>query len=120
MEHNDLRYFSYAAGKMTDALGCPDRWILRGCNAYLRAIEVCILQSLQSVDQTFRLGRLQGCFVQAASPSVETAQIAATTLEMLRAPQVHGHDQPYVRRCALIAASAVSSDLPFALHEQCN
>jgi len=49
----------------------------------------------------------QGVFVRSAAPSLPTSQIAATTLEMLKTPHVHGHPQPYVRRSALVAASAV-------------
>lgn len=52
---------------------------------------------------------MQGYFVQAASPSLQTAHMASTTLEMLKFPQVHANSQPFVRRSALIAASAVGS-----------
>ena len=51
---------------------------------------------------------------------METIQIAATTLELLRAPAVHAHPQPFVRRAALVAASEVgiNNDLMMAAERE--
>jgi hypothetical protein len=48
------------------------------------------------------LGRLLttlGTFAEAAAQSPAAAPVAGALLELLRAPGVHCHDEPYVRRC---------------------
>ena len=57
-------------------------------------------------------GRLLGTvgrFVAAAAPAPVAAQLAGATAELLAAPQVSAHEEPYVRRAALFAASQVTS-----------
>lgn len=66
-----------------------------------------ILEAIKG-SPILKLATVQGCFVQAASPSIQTGHMAATTLELLKAEAVHSHPQPFVRRSALIAASSVS------------
>ena len=46
---------------------------------------------------------VQGCFVGCAAPGVEAGRVAAALLELVSAPQVHAHAQPFVRRSALVA-----------------
>ena len=58
-----------------------------------------------------RLLTTLGRFVAAAAPAPVTAQLASTTLELLRAPQVAAHPQPFVRRAALYAAAEVCTML---------
>ena len=45
--------------------------------------------------------------MEAAAPSMQTVQLAAVVLELLRAPALDTHPQPFVRRAALVAASQV-------------
>lgn len=47
----------------------------------------------------------QGTFVECAAPAPATAQLAAAVLELLGAPGVHAHPEPFVRRSVLVAAS---------------
>lgn len=49
----------------------------------------------------------QGTFVECAAPAAVTLRLAAALLELLAAPEVHAHAEPYVRRSALIAVSQV-------------
>lgn len=51
----------------------------------------------------------QGTFVECAAPAPVTAPLAAAVLELLCAPAVHAHPQPFVRRSALVAASQVGA-----------
>ena len=45
--------------------------------------------------------------MECAAPAPVTAPLAAAVLELLCAPAVHAHPQPFVRRSALVAASQV-------------
>ncbi|KAK9908206.1 hypothetical protein WJX75_004272 [Coccomyxa subellipsoidea] len=63
------------------------------------------------------LGRIivcQGTFVECAAPAAVTLRLAAALLELLAAPEVHAHAEPYVRRSALIAVSQVMGAMPAA------
>ncbi|EIE21374.1 hypothetical protein COCSUDRAFT_56593 [Coccomyxa subellipsoidea C-169] len=63
------------------------------------------------------LGRVivcQGTFVECAAPAGVTLRLAAALLELLAAPEVHAHAEPYVRRSALIAVSQVMGAMPAA------
>lgn len=50
---------------------------------------------------------MKGTFVECAAPAAVTLQLASALLELVAAPAVHKHAEPYVRRSALIAASQV-------------
>ena len=43
--------------------------------------------------------------MECAAPAPATAQLAAAVMELLGAPGVHAHPQPFVRRSVLVAAS---------------
>eukprot|EP00775_Hariotina_reticulata_P002036 gene2036-2358_t len=61
------------------------------------------------------LGRLLtvlGAFVEAAAATPAVVPLAAGLLELLKAEQVSGHLEVYVRRCGLVAASQVVRHLP--------
>jgi telomere length regulation protein len=49
----------------------------------------------------------QGTFVECAAPAPVTLRLASALLELVASPAVHKHEEPYVRRAALIAASQV-------------
>eukprot|EP00873_Tetraselmis_striata_P019947 jgi/Tetstr1/440211/TSEL_028562.t1 len=53
-----------------------------------------------------------GTFVEAAAPGSNATQGAAAMLELLQQTPLHAHQQPFVRRCALLAASQVLDALP--------
>ena len=64
------------------------------------------------------LGRLLTClatFAEAAGPCLPGAQVAAATLELVRAPAVHASPSPFVRRCALAASAAAAGAVPPAV-----
>ncbi len=64
------------------------------------------------------LGRLLttlAAFAECAGPCLPGAQVAAATLELVRAPAVHGSPSPFVRRCALAAAAAAAGAVPPAV-----
>ena len=51
---------------------------------------------------------LQGTFVECVGSAPVAAQLAACVLELVRSPGVQGHQEPYVRRSALLASAQVS------------
>jgi hypothetical protein len=64
------------------------------------------------------LGRLLttlATFADAAGACLPGAQVAAATLELVRAPAVHGSASPFVRRCALAATAAAVGAVPPAV-----
>jgi hypothetical protein len=63
--------------------------------------------SLRPILSAPRVLTTLGRFVAAAAPAPVTARLAASTLELLRTPQVAAHPQPFVRRAALYAAAEV-------------
>ena len=60
---------------------------------------------------------MQGGFVEAASPAPSCLQLAAAALELTCSPQVRGHPQSFVRRCALVACSQVRLQPPEQLQD---
>ena len=52
-----------------------------------------------------KMKAVQGTFVECASPAHVTLWLASVVLELVAAREVHSHNQPFVRRSALIAAS---------------
>ncbi|GLI69267.1 hypothetical protein VaNZ11_013803, partial [Volvox africanus] len=51
-------------------------------------------------------------FAEAAGGSTALPPLASATLELIRAPQVHGHPEPYVRRAALLSVGQILAQLP--------
>jgi len=75
--------------------------LLAGCGAPVHGVDLFGRDALL-------LGRLLatlGAFAEAAAPAPAGAGVAAAVLELLAAPGVHAHPQPFVRRSALVAAS---------------
>jgi telomere length regulation protein len=67
---------------------------------------------------SFVLGRLiitLGSFLEAAGRSPEAVPLAAAVIELVKAKQVHGSEEPYVRRAALMAAVQALTAIPPAL-----
>lgn len=65
------------------------------------------------------MGCEQGTFVECAAPGAVVLRLATALLELLAAPQVHKHPEPFVRRSALIAASQVhATTLPIEHHSK--
>ncbi|KAK9822493.1 hypothetical protein WJX81_003452 [Elliptochloris bilobata] len=84
--------------------------LLAGCHAETHGVDLFGRDALL-------LGRLLttlGTLVECAAPAPVTAHLAAAVLELLSAPSVHAHPQPFVRRSALVAASQVVGALPSA------
>jgi len=75
--------------------------LLAGCGAPVHGVDLFGRDALL-------LGRLLatlGAFAECAAPAPAAAGVAAAVLELLAAPGVHAHPQPFVRRSALVAAS---------------
>ncbi|WIA12879.1 hypothetical protein OEZ85_006500 [Tetradesmus obliquus] len=116
-----------------DGLGLPEgkQLSLRGLAAALRKQDDVngALEALRRVEEcdvrkhgvdlfgrdSLLLGRLLtvlGAFVEAAAATPAALPLSAGLLELVKAPQVSGHKEVFVRRAALVAASQVVRHLP--------
>eukprot|EP00798_Chlamydomonas_sp_ICE-L_P014088 gene14088-20040_t len=53
-----------------------------------------------------------GGFAECATGTLAAVPLASATLELLMAPQVHGHAEPFVRRACLLASGQLLACLP--------